>query len=237
MKATRYLAGDSVMAENVFKVVFCVFVVIGASLALGPVIGISDSMIFLMAIPNVLGLYLLARVIRREITQYRAKLRSGEIVRVKEPEAECSDRRRLPSRNEPSTSTPWTPTSNDATRERDGEVGQVPVVVARVARQCAHLPSVGRGLTRASPPVGCSALGRATMLRPVRTQKPCAPGVTAGELWAGDAHGAAGEVGAAEAQQPARPVPSSLHCRFPAITAESGPALRVRGVSVNSRGG
>ncbi len=83
MKATRYLAGDSAAAENVFKVVFCVFVVIGAALALGPVIGISDSMIFLMAIPNVLGLYLLARVIRREIRQYRAKVSSGEIVRVK----------------------------------------------------------------------------------------------------------------------------------------------------------
>jgi AGCS family alanine or glycine:cation symporter len=83
MKATRYLAGDSATAENVFKIVFCVFVVIGAALALGPVIGISDSMIFLMAIPNVLGLYLLARVIRREINQYREKVRSGEIVRVK----------------------------------------------------------------------------------------------------------------------------------------------------------
>ena len=83
MKATRYLAGDSPVAENVFKAVFCVFVVIGAALALGPVIGISDSMIFLMAIPNVLGLYLLARVLKREITQYRDKVAGGEIVRVK----------------------------------------------------------------------------------------------------------------------------------------------------------
>lgn len=40
-------------------------------------------MIFLVAIPNVLGLYLMAHVIRREITQYREKVRSGEIVRVK----------------------------------------------------------------------------------------------------------------------------------------------------------
>ncbi len=83
MKATRYLAGDSVLAENIFKFVFCVFVVIGASLALGPVIGISDSMIFLMAIPNVIGLYLMAKVIKSEITQYRAKIANGEIVRVK----------------------------------------------------------------------------------------------------------------------------------------------------------
>ena len=83
MKATRYLAGDNAVAETVFKVVFCGFVVIGASLALGPVIGISDSMVFLMSIPNVIGLYLMARVIKREITQYRKKLADGEIVRVK----------------------------------------------------------------------------------------------------------------------------------------------------------
>lgn len=83
MKATRYLAGDSPTAENAFKIIFCIFVVIGASLALGPVIGISDSMIFLMSIPNVLGLYLLAKVIKGEITQYRQKLDSREIVRVK----------------------------------------------------------------------------------------------------------------------------------------------------------
>jgi AGCS family alanine or glycine:cation symporter len=83
MKATRYLAGDSVVAENIFKLVFCVFVVIGAALALGPVIGISDSMIFLMSIPNVIGLYLMAKVIKKEITQYRQKLKDGEIVPVK----------------------------------------------------------------------------------------------------------------------------------------------------------
>ena len=83
MKATRYLARDNAVAETIYKVVFCCFVVIGAALALGPVIGISDSMIFLMSVPNVLGMYLLAKVIKREITRYRGKLASGEIVRVK----------------------------------------------------------------------------------------------------------------------------------------------------------
>jgi AGCS family alanine or glycine:cation symporter len=83
MKATSYLFGDNPAAEHGFKIIFCIFVVIGAALALKPVIGISDAMIFLMSLPNVLGLYLLARVLKREITQYRAKLHSGEIVRTK----------------------------------------------------------------------------------------------------------------------------------------------------------
>jgi AGCS family alanine or glycine:cation symporter len=82
MKATGYLFDDSETAETVFKVIFCIFVVIGAALALDPVIGISDSMIFLMAIPNVIGLYLLARLIKREIHGYRERIQSGDIAKL-----------------------------------------------------------------------------------------------------------------------------------------------------------
>ena len=82
MKSTGYLFNDSETAETVFKVIFCIFVVIGASLSLGPVIGISDSMLFLMAIPNVLGMYILARLVKKEILGYRAKVASGEIAKV-----------------------------------------------------------------------------------------------------------------------------------------------------------
>jgi len=83
MKATGYLFNDSAKAEFVFKIVFLVFTVIGASLSLGPVIDFSDSMIFAMSLANIAGLYFLARVIKREITQYRAKVKSGEFAMVK----------------------------------------------------------------------------------------------------------------------------------------------------------
>ena len=82
MKSTGYLFNDSETAETVFKVIFCIFVVVGASLSLGPVIGISDSMLFLMAIPNVLGMYILARLVKKEILGYRTKVASGEIAKV-----------------------------------------------------------------------------------------------------------------------------------------------------------
>jgi AGCS family alanine or glycine:cation symporter len=78
MKATGYLFDDSARAELVFKVVFLVFTVIGASLGLGPVIAFSDSMIFLMSVPNVIGLYILARVLKRELRQYRERVRARE---------------------------------------------------------------------------------------------------------------------------------------------------------------
>ncbi len=83
MKATGYLFGDNQTAENVYKVVFCIFTVLGSVTALDAVLGFSDAAIFLMSIPNVIGLYILARVLRRELAQYRSKLTKGEIQRVK----------------------------------------------------------------------------------------------------------------------------------------------------------
>jgi AGCS family alanine or glycine:cation symporter len=47
------------------------------------VIGFSDAMIFMMSIANVIGLYILAKVLRDEVQRHRAKVRSGEFARVK----------------------------------------------------------------------------------------------------------------------------------------------------------
>lgn len=79
MKATSYLFGDNPVAEQVFKVVFVIFTVIGAVAALGPVINFSDSMIFLMGVFNIIGLYVLAKVIRSVIRSYFGRVQSGEI--------------------------------------------------------------------------------------------------------------------------------------------------------------
>ncbi|SFE09816.1 alanine/glycine:cation symporter family protein [Blastococcus tunisiensis] len=84
LKAATYLFGESMLVDRTWKFIFCVFVVIGASSALDAVIGFSDSMIFLMALPNILGLYLMAGVVKREIYGYRRRLESGEILPVAE---------------------------------------------------------------------------------------------------------------------------------------------------------
>ncbi len=84
MKATRYLFGDSPTAENVFKGIFLIFTVIGASASLKPVIDFSDSMIFLMSIVNIIGLYIMAKLIREIIHGYFNRVRSGEIKTVDE---------------------------------------------------------------------------------------------------------------------------------------------------------
>lgn len=82
LKAWTYLVGESKSMDLLFKGGFCGFVVVGASMNLGPVIDFSDSMIFAMAIPNIIGLYVLMPVVRKEVDQYWAKIKSGEIQKV-----------------------------------------------------------------------------------------------------------------------------------------------------------
>ena len=81
-KATAYLFKESRRADLAFKLVFCLFVVVGSSTSLDPVIGFSDAMIFAMSIPNLIGVYLLAPVVKRELDTYRGKLRTGEIAPI-----------------------------------------------------------------------------------------------------------------------------------------------------------
>lgn len=83
LKSWTYLVGEGKGKEIIFKLFFCLCVIVGASMSLGPVIDFSDSMIFAMAIPNIIGLYFLMPVVRGEINQYWAKIESGEIKKVK----------------------------------------------------------------------------------------------------------------------------------------------------------
>ena len=74
LKALTYLTGENRWVEAGFKLFFCGFVVLGASVQLDALIDLSDAMIYVVAIPNLLGLYLLAPVLRREMLSYRERL-------------------------------------------------------------------------------------------------------------------------------------------------------------------
>jgi alanine or glycine:cation symporter, AGCS family len=79
LKAWTYLFGEGKTKEMVFKLIFCAFVVIGAAAQLGAVIDFSDAMIFAMAVVNIIALYVLMPIVRRELNSYLSRLRSGEI--------------------------------------------------------------------------------------------------------------------------------------------------------------
>lgn len=79
LKAWTYLFGEGKTTELVFKIIFCIFIVIGAAASLGPVIDFSDAAIFAMAVVNIFCLYFLMKVVRKELISYSARLKSGEI--------------------------------------------------------------------------------------------------------------------------------------------------------------
>ena len=72
LQAWKYLFGKSKVADITYKVIFCLFTVIGASASLGAVIDFSDAMIFAMVFPNMIGLVILAPVIKAELKKYLA---------------------------------------------------------------------------------------------------------------------------------------------------------------------
>ena len=83
LKAWTYLFGEGKTTELAFKLLFCVFVVIGAAASLGPVIDFSDAAIFAMAVVNIAALYFLMKLVRKELASYSARLASGEITKFK----------------------------------------------------------------------------------------------------------------------------------------------------------
>ena len=70
LKGVTYLAGESRVAERVFQVVFCVFVVLGCSVRLDAVLDFSDALVFLICVPNLIGLYWLTPVIAQRLESY-----------------------------------------------------------------------------------------------------------------------------------------------------------------------
>jgi len=70
-----YLFGRSKRAEYTYKIVFCLFVIVGAAASLGSVIDFSDAMIFAMMVPNMIGLVLLAPRVKEELVRYMSAIK------------------------------------------------------------------------------------------------------------------------------------------------------------------
>ena len=78
--AWSYLVGESKAMEIIYKLIFCCCTALGASISLQAVIDISDSMFFSMAIANIVGLYLLAPGIKKDLKQYQFTYCNGPAV-------------------------------------------------------------------------------------------------------------------------------------------------------------
>ena len=80
LKGWTYIVGESIFLENIFKVFFCTFVALGCMINLDSVLDFSDALVFLIALPNIFGLYILAPVIKGELQSYQKRLNEGLII-------------------------------------------------------------------------------------------------------------------------------------------------------------
>lgn len=75
MQSWTYLFGKSDRNEKIYKVLFCLFVIIGAASKMGSVLDFSDAMIFAMMVPNMIGLIILAPYVKEELAKYLAAIK------------------------------------------------------------------------------------------------------------------------------------------------------------------
>ncbi len=70
LKGWTYLFGEGRWTQVLFKAIFCGFIALGCMIQLTAVLDFSDAMVFLISIPNIIGLYLFAPEVKREVNAY-----------------------------------------------------------------------------------------------------------------------------------------------------------------------
>jgi len=79
LKAFTYLFGEGRRTELIFKAMVLVAVVLGSSINLASVMNCADAMILAMSVPNLIGVYLLTPVVKRELAAYWSDYKAGRL--------------------------------------------------------------------------------------------------------------------------------------------------------------
>jgi len=78
-KAAAFMARENKGVLYGFKIFYLFTAVLGCTLQLSSLVDIADALLFIMAIPNLIGVYLLMPVVKRELNAYWARLKSGQL--------------------------------------------------------------------------------------------------------------------------------------------------------------
>ncbi|RDK84865.1 alanine/glycine:cation symporter family protein [Marinirhabdus gelatinilytica] len=70
LQSWKYLFGRGKAADMTYKLLFLTFVVIGAAASMKSIWDFSDAMIFAMVFPNMIGLYFLFPVVKKQLNRY-----------------------------------------------------------------------------------------------------------------------------------------------------------------------
>lgn len=73
-----YLFGNASSTKLVYNVIFCSFIVIGCSVKLDAVLEFSDATLFAMALANLVGIIIMAPIVKREIAGYKQRMRIAQ---------------------------------------------------------------------------------------------------------------------------------------------------------------
>jgi AGCS family alanine or glycine:cation symporter len=73
LKGWTYLVGEGRRRELAFNFVFCVFVALGCMVQLQSILDFSDAMVFVLCVPNIFGMIVLAPVVQRELEAFTAR--------------------------------------------------------------------------------------------------------------------------------------------------------------------
>ncbi|MEZ4912345.1 MAG: alanine/glycine:cation symporter family protein [Saprospiraceae bacterium] len=77
LQAWMFLFGKSKTNEIIYKVIFLLFIIIGSSAKMDSVWGFSDAMILAMVFPNMIGLFILFPVVKKQIGRFEAAIKSS----------------------------------------------------------------------------------------------------------------------------------------------------------------
>ena len=72
MQAWQYLFGRNEVVAWIYKVIFCLIIVVGSSASMGNATDFSDASLFAMSVPNLIGVYFLLPVVRDELRRFVA---------------------------------------------------------------------------------------------------------------------------------------------------------------------
>lgn len=79
LKAWHYLFGRGRTSDNIFRAILLAFIIIGCMASFGTIVDFADAALFCCAFVNILGLYLLMPVVKKEMKEYLADRKSGKL--------------------------------------------------------------------------------------------------------------------------------------------------------------
>lgn len=72
LQAWQFLFGKNKVVAVIYKVIFCLIIIVGSACSMGNAVDFSDASLFAMAIPNLIGVYLMIPIVKKELSSYLA---------------------------------------------------------------------------------------------------------------------------------------------------------------------